>query len=105
MPVWFAYRSFDHGPTGKHLKRFEDDTVLDWFRSHWDHLAIEDREVSDERLAAIVDAFGFRALQSTSAREGIGVAELREAVRSEAPESADRDFETAFVAYLQHRGH
>jgi ABC-2 type transport system ATP-binding protein len=31
--------------------------------------------------------------------------ELRQAVRSEAPESADRDFETAFVAYLQHRGH
>jgi len=31
--------------------------------------------------------------------------ELREAVRGEAPESADRDFETAFVAYLQHRGH
>jgi len=31
--------------------------------------------------------------------------ELREAVRSEAPEAADRDFETAFVAYLHHRGH
>jgi ABC-2 type transport system ATP-binding protein len=31
--------------------------------------------------------------------------ELREAVRTEAPEAADRDFETAFVAYLQHRGH
>ncbi|HKF82491.1 MAG TPA: ABC transporter ATP-binding protein [Solirubrobacterales bacterium] len=31
--------------------------------------------------------------------------ELREAVRREAPESADRDFETAFVAYLHHRGH
>jgi len=31
--------------------------------------------------------------------------DLREAVRSEAPEAADRDFETAFVAYLQHRGH
>jgi ABC-2 type transport system ATP-binding protein len=31
--------------------------------------------------------------------------ELRKAVRSEAPEAADRDFETAFVAYLQHRGH
>lgn len=30
---------------------------------------------------------------------------LREAVRVEAPEAADRDFETAFVAYLQHRGH
>jgi ABC-2 type transport system ATP-binding protein len=31
--------------------------------------------------------------------------ELREAVRSEAPVAADRDFETAFVAYLHHRGH
>jgi ABC-2 type transport system ATP-binding protein len=31
--------------------------------------------------------------------------ELREAVRREAPRSADSDFETAFVAYLQHRGH
>ena len=30
---------------------------------------------------------------------------LRGAVRREAPEAADRDFETAFVAYLQQRGH
>jgi ABC-2 type transport system ATP-binding protein len=34
-----------------------------------------------------------------------GAEELREAVRDEAPAAADRDFETAFVAYLQHRGH
>jgi ABC-2 type transport system ATP-binding protein len=32
-------------------------------------------------------------------------AALREAVRADAPTAADRDFETAFVAYLQHRGH
>ena len=31
--------------------------------------------------------------------------ELREAVRGEAPGAADRDFETAFVAFLHHRGH
>jgi ABC-2 type transport system ATP-binding protein len=31
--------------------------------------------------------------------------ELREAVRREAPEAASSDFETAFVAYLHHRGH
>jgi ABC-2 type transport system ATP-binding protein len=30
---------------------------------------------------------------------------LRETVRSEAPEAAERDFETAFVAFLHHRGH
>ena len=31
--------------------------------------------------------------------------QLRSAVRSEAPEAASSDFETAFVAFLQHRGH
>jgi ABC-2 type transport system ATP-binding protein len=31
--------------------------------------------------------------------------ELREAVRRDASGAADRDFETAFVAYLHHRGH
>jgi len=30
---------------------------------------------------------------------------LRDAGRREAPEAADGDFETAFVAFLQHRGH
>jgi ABC-2 type transport system ATP-binding protein len=30
---------------------------------------------------------------------------LRGAVRREAPEAASRDFETAFVAFLHHRGH
>jgi ABC-2 type transport system ATP-binding protein len=32
-------------------------------------------------------------------------AELRDAVRGEAPAAAGSDFETAFVAFLQHRGH
>jgi ABC-2 type transport system ATP-binding protein len=31
--------------------------------------------------------------------------ELREAVRGETPEAAGSDFETAFVAFLHHRGH
>ncbi len=31
--------------------------------------------------------------------------QLREVVRSEAPGAANRDFETAFVAFLQYRGH
>jgi ABC-2 type transport system ATP-binding protein len=31
--------------------------------------------------------------------------DLRAAVRGEAPEAAGSDFETAFVAFLQHRGH
>jgi ABC-2 type transport system ATP-binding protein len=31
--------------------------------------------------------------------------ELRATVRGEAPEAAEGDFETAFISYLQHRGH
>jgi uncharacterized protein (TIGR02996 family) len=59
MPVYFAYRSFDLGPTGKYLKRFEDDTVLAWFRRHWDHLAVEDIEQADERLTEALGCDGW----------------------------------------------
>jgi hypothetical protein len=59
MAVYIVYRSFDQGPTGKYLKRFEDDTVLDWFCRHWDHLAIEDRELADERLAKVLGCDGW----------------------------------------------
>jgi hypothetical protein len=59
MPVYFAYRSFDLGPTGKFLKRFEDDTVLDWFRRHWDYLAIEDRQEAFVRLTRVLGCDGW----------------------------------------------
>ena len=35
MATYFVYRCGDLGPTARHLKRFEDATVLDWFRNHW----------------------------------------------------------------------
>jgi ABC-2 type transport system ATP-binding protein len=57
---------------------------------------IQEAERYGRRLLVLADG---EALFDGSA-EG-----LREAVRREAPEAADRDFETAFVAYLQHRGH
>jgi hypothetical protein len=59
MPVYFAYRSFDLGPTGKYLKRFEDDTVLGWFRRHWDQLAVEDIEEADRRLTEALGCDGW----------------------------------------------
>ncbi len=59
MSVYFAYRSFDLGPTGKHLKRFDDATVLEWFRRNWDHLAIKDREQADARLTEAVGCEGW----------------------------------------------
>jgi ABC-2 type transport system ATP-binding protein len=57
---------------------------------------IQEAERYGHRLLVLADG---EALFDGSAEE------LREAVRREAPEAADRDFETAFVAYLHHRGH
>jgi uncharacterized protein (TIGR02996 family) len=59
MPVYFAYRSFDLSPTGKYLKRFEDDTVLDWFRRHWQPLTSLDQEQSDQRLTEVLGCDGW----------------------------------------------
>jgi hypothetical protein len=59
MPVYFAYRSFDVGPTGKYLRRFEDDTVLAWFRRHWEHLAVGDLRQADDRLTELLGCNGW----------------------------------------------
>jgi hypothetical protein len=59
MSVYFVYRSFDRGPTGKYLKQFDDDTVLAWFQRNWDHVAIADRDESDRRLEEAVGCEGW----------------------------------------------
>jgi len=57
---------------------------------------IQEAERYGQRLLVLADG--------ESLFDGLA-AELREAVRGEAPEAAGSDFETAFVAFLQHRGH
>jgi hypothetical protein len=39
MAVFFVFRSHYDEPSGKHLARFKDDAVLDWFRNHWAKLS------------------------------------------------------------------
>ena len=57
---------------------------------------IQEAERYGRRLLVLAD--GERLCDGTPER-------LREVVASEAPEAAGRDFETAFVAFLHHRGH
>jgi ABC-2 type transport system ATP-binding protein len=57
---------------------------------------IQEAERYGQRLLVLADGEG---LFDGTAEE------LRALVRSEAPEAASSDFETAFVAFLQHRGH
>jgi uncharacterized protein (TIGR02996 family) len=55
MAVYFVFRSHYEDPSGKRLKRFEDATLLDWFRNHW--LELADPETGDaDRLQ---DLLGF----------------------------------------------
>lgn len=57
---------------------------------------IQEAERYGQRLLVLADG---ESLYDGSAED------LREAVRGEAPEAAGRDFETAFVSFLGHRGH
>jgi hypothetical protein len=59
MPVWHVYRSFDVPPTGKHLRRFDDDTLLDWFRRNWAYLAVANRNLADQRLREVLGYGGW----------------------------------------------
>jgi ABC-2 type transport system ATP-binding protein len=57
---------------------------------------IQEAERYGQRMVVLADGEGL--FDGTAA-------DLRGAVAREAPEAADKDFETAFVAYLRHRGH
>jgi uncharacterized protein (TIGR02996 family) len=61
MAVTIVYRSHYDDPSGKRVKRFEDATVLDWFRNHWAELSRDD---ADKRLPALIgfDIYGFPSL-------------------------------------------
>jgi ABC-2 type transport system ATP-binding protein len=57
---------------------------------------IQEAERYGERLLVLAD--GERLFHGSHSQ-------LREVVRSEAPDAADEDFEAAFVSFLHHRGH
>jgi uncharacterized protein (TIGR02996 family) len=73
MSTYFVYRSPYHGPSGKYLKRFDDATVLDWFRNHW--RAVPDgpdyraHKHAEELLGT--DVYGFASLFERIAEHGL----------------------------------
>src|SRR5438105_5009246 len=78
MAVYFVYRSHYDDPAGKRLKRFEDATVLDWFRTHWDQLARADgaRDAVKELLGFFV--YGFGSLFAAAAEQDLPAPETDE---------------------------
>jgi uncharacterized protein (TIGR02996 family) len=67
MTVYFVYRSHYDNPSTKHLKRFDDASVLDWFRNRWEHLVHADK--ARERLKALLgcSVYGFATLFEAAA--------------------------------------
>ncbi|MCI0461990.1 MAG: hypothetical protein L0Z62_33990 [Gemmataceae bacterium] len=51
MSVYFFYRCPYQAPAGSYLKRFDDDSVLDWFRARWQRLSDTNDHVVLERVA------------------------------------------------------
>jgi hypothetical protein len=54
MSVYFVLRSHYEGPAGKYVRRFDDASVLDWFRAHWGD--------GSGRAAAGTHVYGFDSL-------------------------------------------
>ncbi|HYT94210.1 MAG TPA: hypothetical protein VEL76_36175, partial [Gemmataceae bacterium] len=71
MTVHFVYRSHYDGPTGLHRRRFDDATVLDWFRHHWDGIADEDRAERRAREILGTRVYSFQRLFSGIAEEAL----------------------------------
>lgn len=63
MSVYFVYRSHYNDPKLNHVKKFDDNTVLEWFQAHWDEGATQ--YASDEKYVTKLfgcDVYGFSSL-------------------------------------------
>ena len=59
MGVTYIYRSFDCGPSGRHVKWFPQASILEWFQHHWDHHAVGDDLAASQRLRETLESDGW----------------------------------------------
>jgi uncharacterized protein (TIGR02996 family) len=71
MGVYFFYRCPYQGPAGSYLRRFADDTVLDWFRARWHILGGADDKTVWERVAGELgcEVYSFAAVFAEAAKQ------------------------------------
>jgi uncharacterized protein (TIGR02996 family) len=62
MAVYFVYRSHDDSPDTRYLKKFDDATLLDWFRKRWEPIA--DYRKAQEHVTQLLGryVYGFDTL-------------------------------------------
>ncbi len=72
MAVYFVYRCYYNAPGERHVRRFECDTVLDWFRSIWKPIPEEEMaEQYAKQLFSGLDAWMFGQMFLLIAEENL----------------------------------
>jgi hypothetical protein len=71
MSVYFVYRSHYEGPSGKHVRRLDGDSVLAWFQAVWDRAKQAD-DASDWVKSEIgISVYGFESLFEAARDESL----------------------------------
>ncbi len=92
MSVYFVYRSDYEGPSGKHVRRLDADSVLGWYQAVWER-AKQAEDISEWVKAEVgADVYGF--------------ASIFEAAREHAlpPPTSDRKLKSYLEEYLYVEG-
>src|SRR5262249_34346757 len=92
ISVYFVYRSHYEGPSGKHDRRLEGDSILRWFRAAWERA--KQAEDASEWVGAELgcSVYGFETI-FVAARE-----------RSLPPPKSDRELKTYLTEHLYVEG-
>ena len=62
MSVYFVYRSHYEGPSGKHVRRLDADSVLGWYQAVWER-AKQAEDISEWVKAEVgADVYGFASI-------------------------------------------
>jgi uncharacterized protein (TIGR02996 family) len=70
VSVYFVYRCPYVGPTEKYIKKFDDATVLDWFRRHWEPVPLDQAWDHAARVLG-TEVYSFGSVFETIAEESL----------------------------------
>ena len=100
MTVYFVYRSHWEGPTSKHLKRFDDPSVLAWFRNHWHRIA--DPGAAHQQVSQLLGCrvYGFASLFEAIAEHDLPPPETDEQLEAYLREHPYVEGESLYAPHL-----
>jgi hypothetical protein len=71
MSVYFVYRNHYEGPSGKHVRRFEADSVLGWFQGIWERAKQADDASEWVKTEIGADVYGFASIFEAARKQSL----------------------------------